>query len=569
MTSSTSSPRKPRFGPHESTKALLRRVAFLVADGMTVAQAAREVGCRPNAVYKYRRRKSGRAVWDAAYQEAVNRIGGPGDSMHHPSPATAAEIRQVVRIVASGNTMVYAAEVLGLKTKRVHELHTRWWKFWDNELAAAKAELEALGVVPARRPGGKVLSRIKNLVEITVTGESVAEAARMLGYSERVAHSYWERHLELCKQLEALAKSKFDALVKKNLAPNGGSPHDTWAGKLLALRQQQAKQNGRLATEQPARRRELSADMTLREFFEVYVWPMCLRPKGNATRTRADYLSSLRRWAALSGDPPLDKITKETLAEFAGLVREQDLSENTIFKHVTTIQRLVDWTGPPSRSNRNGAGLVEAPAWIPAPRKQFNLPRRPFTLDEIARWLAVLPQTARPMPKLKGFSPATWWRAVILVAYNTGMRPGTLFQIWWEMLDGHVLRIPPSVIKGRHGRLVWLNDPALEAIEPLRRPSGLVFRWADWPAGETTLKKHRYRQQRAAGVADLSLYGLRRTFATECGKINPMAMQIMLGHMGAGLQMAADHYVCAESLLADALAKLPQPEPISLRRAGQ
>jgi hypothetical protein len=38
----------------------------------------------------------------------------------------------------------------------------------------------------------------------------------------------------------------------------------------------------------------------------------------------------------------------------------------------------------------------------------------------------------------------------------------------------------------------------------------------------------------------------------------------MLGHVGPGLRMAADHYINAEDVLSDALAKLPQPEAFSV-----
>jgi len=103
-------------------------------------------------------------------------------------------------------------------------------------------------------------------------------------------------------------------------------------------------------------------------------------------------------------------------------------------------------------------------------------------------------------------------------------------------------------------------------LEPLRRASGLVFGWENWPQAESTFTKHRIRQQEGAGIRPLSLYGLRRSFSTQCGKINPLAMGIMMNHIPPGLQMAADYYAWAEDILADALSKMPQPGKATQQR---
>ena len=58
---------------------------------------------------------------------------------------------------------------------------------------------------------------------------------------------------------------------------------------------------------------------------------------------------------------------------------------------------------------------------------------------------------------------------------------------------------------------------------------------------------------------------LAATFCTECGKINTLAMQLMTGHEGMGIRMAAEHYIDAEVLLAAVLPHLPQPGPVRQR----
>ena len=315
---------------------------------------------------------------------------------------------------------------------------------------------------------------------------------------------------------------------------------------------------------------KLSPEMTLPEFFARYAWPDCLAPKGDSVRTRRDYEKSLDYWRVFTGNPALDQIDKRTCSRFVAELSSarhartgETLAANTVHKHWVNLERLLRWSGPANRQNPEGAAVIDSPPWIKGPRKQKPSPRAGFALDEIQRWLEVLDTTAKitvpPAARDAVGDPPAWWRAVILFDYNTGLRPGTLFCIRWEMLAGHWLTVPTGIVKGEDGLRIWLNEPAIRAIEPLRRPAGLVLGWPNWPAAETTFRKQRIRQQASAGIRQLPLYALRRCFSTELAKINPLAAQIMMGHKGLGMQMMIDHYVDPEQLLGDALARLPQP----------
>jgi len=316
----------------------------------------------------------------------------------------------------------------------------------------------------------------------------------------------------------------------------------------------------------PARRLD-PARITLSDFFGQHAWPRIFLPRNRSTRTRADYLGSLGHWERIWRCPSLLQITPEMCAAFVCRLRDlpgrkgRPMSENTVFKHWVNIQRLLDLTGPADRENPDRAGILDDPPWIGRLRRQQPAPKSPMELHAIWRWLDALPRAARSCPRNAAYDPAAWWRALILTAYNTGARPGTYFRIRWEWLSGHVLRVPPGeAIKGTAGRLLYLNSAALEALAPLRRPAGLVLGWSDWPKAETTLKKHRYRQLAAVGLPPADLYALRRSFATQAAMINPLAAQIQMGHVGAGMSMMAAHYIDHESFLASALERLPQPE---------
>lgn len=427
----------------------------------------------------------------------------------------------------------------------------------------------------------KHIARVRKAVVMQLAGRSHGEIAaavgvgtKSLGNWQSVYREQWEteraRALEICAAFVGLHTE----------APIDG---ETAAAMIRCALAAAGTRDGEAVAEE-RERAPISCDMTLGQFFAAYAWPDCLAPKGDNVRTLRDYERSLAYWRALTGDPPLAEIDQRTCSTFlrrlAGLNPEEikgmrrggggptsaagsdRLSPNTVRKHWQNLQRLLCWTGPSSRHVPEGAGLVANPPWAPMPRPDRPGPRPAMTLDEIGRWLDVLPQAETALPMIPPFvDPAAWWRALILVAYNTGLRPGGLMRLEWGMIDGHRLNLPPSIAKGRRGYLLWINSAALRALEPIRRPSGLVFGWPGWPNGESSLKKARYRLQREAGIPSRSFYALRRAFATQAAKINPLAAQLQMGHRGLGMAMMIEHYLDHEQTLRDALEKLPQPVP--------
>jgi len=305
---------------------------------------------------------------------------------------------------------------------------------------------------------------------------------------------------------------------------------------------------------------------TLNRFFEEFVWPVLLEPARRSENTRKEYRMSLKRWQQATGDPPINTITAATSAQFLRYLfacrkrDDRELSVTTVRKLIRQTQFLLDRTGPAGPGNREGQNLVATPAWIKPPSAHRGGPRHAFTLEEIAR-LLIAARSARPTKVIPEEIPApTWWRALILLGYNTGMRPGSLMAARHEHVDGRWLVIPPEAIKCHNGQRLWLNDAALEAIASTGCKKGLILPWlAIAPA---TLPKHWKWLQEAAGLAksaDSGMYALRRAFATQCAGIDPLAAQIMLNHRGLGMAMMLNHYVNPEVLLSKALSKLPQP----------
>lgn len=105
---------------------------------------------------------------------------------------------------------------------------------------------------------------------------------------------------------------------------------------------------------------------TLGSFFERYYLPICL--SDGSPSTVHLYRVTLRKWAMLTGDPPLKAITVETMARFREallLLRKSTrkrLNPITARNYLRHVQILLDKAGPRGRRQRDAAGfLAESP----------------------------------------------------------------------------------------------------------------------------------------------------------------------------------------------------------------
>jgi hypothetical protein len=251
----------------------------------------------------------------------------------------------------------------------------------------------------------------------------------------------------------------------------------------------------------------LSPSMKLSEFFDSYVLPCFLIPTRAAKRNIDQYRESVRLWVKKTGDPPLEKITQEVasafLARLAGrLWNNQPIRTNTIRKHCTAIQKILDLAGPRTRRNRIAAGLIAADlVYLERPAKQHRPVRDDFSLDEISLIFAAC-SSALQTSNLYGIPAAEWWRALFIFLPNTGLRIGTAMTATWEMFDTHYpgwLEIPPEAFKGGHqGGYFYVNSYARLALHQLRtfvsadqEISRRLFPWKNWPESANWLQECR------------------------------------------------------------------------------
>ena len=304
-----------------------------------------------------------------------------------------------------------------------------------------------------------------------------------------------------------------------------------------------------------------NGDQTLATFYRDYYAPRRLFEATEGTEKLFECI--LRRWRLITGDPPLSQITAEVLGKFRdcllktrGQKPHLPHSSETVRSNLRMVQSLLDMAGPPDRHNRDGVGLLATVPWVRAPRAQLKIPKTVTQEHLNAVYLAAV---CMSVPKIPGIKPAAWWRALIVLAYNTGLRRRALLGMRMDEIDwqGHRLVLPPKRLKSRRPQIVHLTDTALEHLRAIRTDRELVL---PWPSNISLFHRRFHRLQREAGIPEKDHFGLhmiRKTVGTLLWENSPQAAQYALGHTSIATTKA--HYIDGGGLVARALDGLPQP----------
>ena len=300
---------------------------------------------------------------------------------------------------------------------------------------------------------------------------------------------------------------------------------------------------------------------TVCTFFESYVFPTCLYD--DKPITIEGYRSALKLWRAITGDPPLETVTAETLTLFRDALSRRrgkqpymKAAADTVFSRLRSIQTILDKAGPPGRRNRDAKGLIAASPWIRPPRLETKLPRilSPETLKIVYDATAGM-----DWPKVPGIKAPAWWKTLLVVTYNTQLRRRTLFEMRMDEIDwpGCCLRLPGARIKGGRPLIVHLNATSLGALRRIRTARELVF---PCQGDKERFYYWFHRLQTLAGMPRQEHFGLhviRKTAATMLAEFSPQAAQLALGHRS--LTTTINHYINPVSIVGAALDAMPQP----------
>lgn len=268
---------------------------------------------------------------------------------------------------------------------------------------------------------------------------------------------------------------------------------------------------------------------------------------------------ALRLWKEITGDPPLEAISVETVNGFVmELRRRRDrgerISNATIRKHCMALASVLNIAGPRCHTHTRAVGLIQTPPTFPPIHVYLNPTEKTPTLEEFEQLLAAC--VAARWPKVEGIAACRWWRAVYTLFFNTGLRRTELFSARWcdlrNMNGMMVLEILSENEKNHKNRRVPLNAWAMEAIRmmPKRGPEDTIIQI---PGNNTTLQRWRGIIANEAGLplAKCQFHAMRRMTATYVE--DPAKV---LGHTNAAV--TRQHYQ-AVAATARYLNNLPQP----------
>ena len=303
--------------------------------------------------------------------------------------------------------------------------------------------------------------------------------------------------------------------------------------------------------------------------------------KGWAQRRHADLLTGAG-WAAKRVDGQTEQLAEDYLADLkargrvdshrreVGRVLDQMAKAVPNLQHATAAIDLERWLNEATKDNARATRnrwLVTVRGLCRWAMRRRRLERDPtemlekasvpeylrpqFTVDELRRCLA---QTHFKCPR--GDEPkADPYHLLFAVLVYTGLRFQEAAHLRWQDVDwsGRVVLVQLAAgarVKRQRERLIPLQDELAAILEPIKKPSGHLFRGKTW---NPTRGFQAFLGRAGVAVEGRSPHSLRHTFAgimTATGLPGPL-LSAYLGHTSAATTMEytklAARYVSAVS----------------------
>jgi len=148
---------------------------------------------------------------------------------------------------------------------------------------------------------------------------------------------------------------------------------------------------------------------------------------------------------------------------------------------------------------------------------------------------------------------------IVIVALNTGLRKGEIFNLKWFDVDFDRAMIRVQESKSGKKRTVPVNETVEVLLEGLARTSEYVFPSPKTGGRLNNIKRSFCGAIKTAGVKDFTFHDLRHTFATRAadGGADAFTLMRILGH--SDIRMTTRYTHATDAALRRAVAKLDGP----------
>jgi integrase len=266
--------------------------------------------------------------------------------------------------------------------------------------------------------------------------------------------------------------------------------------------------------------KQAAGRLTLRECFDQ------LYDKTEITaRTIAEYGFVLKRWEELTDDPAVKEVDEETLDAFRQKLLDAKYAPATVNGCRTMLRAILRRMGPRETRNPRGLSVIDEVPWMRPCRVVRGQPRR-VSQDDLSRWY--LGTRVMTRPRFAGPAPS-FWQALIVVAFFTGLRKSDLFNLRFEDIDLECGEFNFQARKTQKAATFPLHPIAVEHIRRIRTGRTHVFRCHLATGGD--LSAHFRAIAEAGGVKEgFTLHDLRRSGASEIERVRSGMARVFLQH---------------------------------------
>lgn len=298
--------------------------------------------------------------------------------------------------------------------------------------------------------------------------------------------------------------------------------------------------------------------LTLRDVFEGhYLLSHC----NLALRTKSRIRYDLNQWERRVGRLPVAQIGRDTLQKF----RDDALTDwaaPTVRGILTTVTMLLRYCGPQCSTQPDALEILPKVPFVRLPPAKGE-PKTAATLEQLEGCYRAA--DVATWPRLFAVQPATFWRCLLVAAYNTGLRRWDLCCTlrWAHWFPGERCIVLEAEKTGKQQSLPAANALCdhladLHRLRDLATADARIFPID--PCAKQVRRELR-RMSDAAGVPWLGLQAIRRRAAIEYEKAHPGAGPLLLGHTLPHARVSFGSYIPVPDVLRVAADKLPQPWP--------